>query len=124
MKGRWLIFTLVAFGLTSPARAQSAGTADRERSGLTRFEVGTGLSSFYLEGGFGGAQGMAGLQARVNLSRQFAIETTGNLYLGDFIHGFDYTGPRDGWDQPSHVSIPLYGTYAVQVHQSLEPLGR
>ena len=125
MKGYWLTGTLVAFALASPAFAQSAGTDEHEGSGLTRIEVGIGLSELYVGGGdFGGGNGLAGIQARVNLSRRFAVETTGNIYLGGFIHGFDYTGPRGGWDQPSHLSIPLYGIYGVQVHQSFEPRGR
>jgi hypothetical protein len=125
MKGYWVTCALVTLALASPARAQTAGTDEHETAPLKRIEVGTGISGLYVGGGdFGGGNGLAGVQVRVNLSRRFAVETTGNVYLGDFIHGFDYTGPRGGWDQPSHVSIPLYGIYGVQVHQSFEPRGR
>ena len=60
----------------------------------------------------------------MNVSRRIAVETIGSIYLGDFIHGFDYTGPRNGWDQPSPFSSAVYGIYGVQVHQSFEPSGR
>jgi hypothetical protein len=123
MKSCWVTSALVTLALASPVWAQTAGTDEHGSTSFKRIEVGTGISGLYLGGGdFGGGNGLAGVQLRVNMSRRFAVETTGDVYLGGFIHGFDYTGPRGGWD--GHVSRPLYGVYGVQVHQSFEPRGR
>src|SRR5437870_4687992 len=106
MKSCWVTSALVTLAVASPVWAQTAGTDEHEAGPLKRMEVGIGISGLHVGGGaFGGGNGLAGVQLRVNMSRRFAVETTGDIYLGDFIHGFDYTGPRGGWD--GRISRPL-----------------
>jgi hypothetical protein len=106
--------------LASPAWAQAIGTQDHETGGPTRIEIGAGFAGLH----FGGPNTLAGVQARVNLSSRFAVDVISHFYLGDYIYGFDYTGPRHGYGSP-HVPdgafypFAVYGFYAVQVHQSV-----